>query len=185
MTKTLEETFNLPPIPDDDDVNTEETALVSIDAMQDMLDKADKIDSALPAMSSNDLLDRDFDDYAAKSIEVFDDLIELSKNIEDKNVPPIMAAANQMMSNAISAKNSKLDRKLKLIKLQIEKAKVDLERDRLAFQKFKETPLDTIPNNTPAEGKIIGSRADLIKDILAADLIKDILAATKSSDNGK
>ena len=64
-----------------------------------------------------------------------------------------MEVASSMMSNAISAKNLKVDKKLKMIELQLKKLKLD-----------QNTNDDEPVSGT---GSIIADRNELIKQILA------------------
>jgi hypothetical protein len=166
MNKKLQDLFNLPTQTDDTEEDTVEYVQLEDLDMQEMLDQVDKIDAALPQLPGRDSFDAEFDDYASKSIEIFDDLVELSKSVEDKNVPSIIDAASKMMNNALNAKSLKLDKKLKLIKLQIDKAKLDLEVSKLELHKAIHKPDE---NETKViEGSVFGSRADVIKAIAAA-----------------
>lgn len=126
MTKKLEEEFNLPPI----DLNTtpdveEPHEVMTTEEIQDVIATADKIDSALPAVTGLQSLDRDMDEYAAKAMETFDDLVALGNNVEDRHAAMVFDVASKMMGNAITAKTEKMNKKLKMIDLQLRKAKMD------------------------------------------------------------
>jgi hypothetical protein len=64
-----------------------------------------------------------------------------------------MEVASSMMQNAISAKNTKIDKKLKMIELQLKKAKLD-----------QNTGDDEVVTGT---GSVLADRNELIKQILA------------------
>ena len=128
MTKKLEELFNLP----SQDQDSEEpivTEYVPIDQAQEQLDLAKKIDNALPQISGVDTTDQDMDIYADKAVKAFDDLMQLGYNVEDRHAGHVFAAAHAMLKNAIDAKNSKADRKLRAVELQLKKLRLDQQQD--------------------------------------------------------
>ncbi len=122
MTKKLEEEFNLPPI-EKDKVTTELT--MAPEEIQQVIATADKIDSALPQVTGLNSLDTDMDNYAQKAMDTFDDLVALGNNVEDRHAALIFDVASKMMNNAITAKTEKMNKKLKMIDLQLKKARLD------------------------------------------------------------
>lgn len=135
MTKKLEETFNLPSISEinqDDIKNIQNNNFVDdtlpypvFDKEKEALSLADKIDKALPAVKDINTSDQDMDRYADKAEKAFEDLMDLGFNVEDRNAGHIFASAQTMLKNAIEAKNSKSDRKLRAIELQLKKLRLD------------------------------------------------------------
>ena len=124
MTKKLEELFNLP----SQDQDLEEQIVpeyVPLEQAQEQLDLAKKIDNALPQISGVDTTDQDMDLYADKAVKAFDDLMQLGYNVEDRHAGHVFAAAHAMLKNAIDAKNSKADRKLRAVELQLKKLRLD------------------------------------------------------------
>ena len=93
--------------------------------MQEVIATADKIDGALPAVTGLQSLDKDMDEYAAKAMNSFDVLVALGNNVEDRHAALIFDVASKMMGNAITAKTEKMNKKLKMIDLQLRKAKMD------------------------------------------------------------
>jgi hypothetical protein len=171
MTKRtkLEETFNLPPmdLPKfEDDEDLEEIQSYSEQEMYDIMERADKIDAALPQVSGLDGMDADYDEYARKSIEAFDDLIDLGKNVEDKFAADIFTAAGSMMANALNAKTNKAQKKIEMVKLQIQKAKLEHERDKLDYLKRRHLTTEE-PEAAETEGHIITTRNSMLNDIIA------------------
>ena len=176
MTRKLEEVFNLPPIDDNDD-DIEEIAIVdepqeeiedeipSIEDMQRALKEADKIDKALAPVKDIESLDKDMDDYADKAMDSFSDLMDLGQNVEDRHCADVFNAAAKMMKNAIDAKSTKLDRKLKMVQLQMQKEKIDLENRKLdhKINSTNKSPADTA---LTGEGEVIMDRNELLKEIL-------------------
>lgn len=136
MTQRLEDFFNVeaPPADRSESSNedqqplVEQNTLVALpDAIMDMnstLDIADRIDRALPQVRGLDTEDRELDEYAQKAMDTFDRLIDLGFNMDDRNAGKVFEVASTMMGNAIAAKTAKLDKKLKMIDLQLKAAKL-------------------------------------------------------------
>jgi hypothetical protein len=142
MTKRLEDFFNVEPTEPDRSESTNEdqkplvaTELVpmpdSLTLIKDQLSVASKIDEALPQVKGLDTEDRALDDYADQAMEHFARLMDLGFNVDDRNAGKIFEVASTMMGNAITAKTTKLDKKLKMIELQLKLAKLqkDLGKD--------------------------------------------------------
>ena len=130
MTKKIEEVFNLPSM--ESEVNSsypsdqeEQTTGLDLDKMQQQLEVADKIDAALPMVRDLEQLDADMDKYADKAMHAFQDLMDLGQNVEDRHAAAVFDTASKMMTNAITAKTAKMDKKLKMVQLQLQKAKLD------------------------------------------------------------
>tara|TARA_Y200000002_G_scaffold144499_2_gene119471 strand:- start:991 stop:1497 length:507 start_codon:yes stop_codon:yes gene_type:complete len=129
MTKKIEEVFNLPPIESETNssypTDTEEKMGLDLVKMQEQLDVADKIDAALPQVRDLEALDADMDNYAGQAMNAFKDLMDLGQNVEDRHAANVFDVASKMMTNAITAKTAKMDKKLKMVQLQLQKAKLD------------------------------------------------------------
>lgn len=86
----------------------------------------DKIAQALPAVSGlGDASDEEFDELAAKATSAYDDLMDLGMNVEARYSSRIFEVASGMLRNAIDAKAAKIDKKLRIIELQLKKQKLD------------------------------------------------------------
>jgi uncharacterized protein (DUF3084 family) len=158
MTRKLEDLFDLPPstITEDDDTpkTTEETraAIVEIDAT------IDKIDQALPAVRDLDSSDQELDDIAAKATETFENLTDLGFNVDSRYAAELFAVAGTMLGHALTAKTTKLQKKLKVLDLQLKKMKLDQEN---AKAENEANPMET------AHGQIL-SRNDLLERLIGA-----------------
>ena len=124
MTRKLDDFFNVPPMPDQVNfdpppLEIEEPTMSLITEQKQALDLADRIDQALPKVRDVESTDADLDEYAKKAMETYDRLVDLGMNVDDRNAGAIFDVASKMMSNAITAKNSKLDAKLRRIELQL------------------------------------------------------------------
>jgi hypothetical protein len=123
----------------------EEETGFDLSTLQHTLDVADKIDQALPVVRDLETLDKDMDKYAEEAMKAFKDLMDLGQNVDDRNAAAIFDVAGKMMSNAITAKQTKLDKKLKMIELQMRKAKLDLDTrkvDAALKEKEADDPID-------------------------------------------
>jgi len=125
MTKKLEELLNLP---ESKKVVKEETKEVTPIAQPLLRDIAefDKISAALPQVKGlGDLGDSELDELAKKATEAYEDIMDLGMNVEARYSGRLFEVAASMLGNAIQAKTAKLDKKLKMIDLQIKKQKLD------------------------------------------------------------
>ena len=129
MSSKIEDVFDLPPMNGekvDEPIKQEDTGL-DIAQLQQQLDVADKIDAALPMVRDLEQLDSDMDKYADKAMHAFQDLMDLGQNVEDRHAAAVFDTASKMMTNAITAKTAKMDKKLKMVQLQLQKAKFDAQ----------------------------------------------------------
>ena len=148
MSRKIEEIFDLPPATTEEvdaPIHEDETGF-DLSMLQSTLADADKIDAALPQVRDMETHDKDMDNYAAKAMEAFKTLMDLGANVDDRNAAAVFDVAGKMMTNAISAKTAKMDKKLRMIELQMRKAKLDLDTRKLDSQLAK-------PEDEPYEGK--------------------------------
>lgn len=127
MTKKLEELFNLPEnLPED---TTPEQATKVFDdnklAIEEIDDAIDKIDSALPKVKGLDLTDSELDELANLAKNKFEDLMDLGMNMEARFSGQVFQTAGVLLGHAITAKQAKLDKKLRMVDLQLKKMRLD------------------------------------------------------------
>ena len=67
------------------------------------------------------------DALASKAQESFDNLMDLGMNVDSRYASEIFNVASQMLGHAITAKNAKINKKLKIIELQLKKARLDID----------------------------------------------------------
>jgi hypothetical protein len=126
MTKKLEELFDLPLREDSaDDALPGNDIETNLPVLPDALEKLDKIEAALPAVRGLEASDAEMDDLAAKATESFNDLMDLGMNVDSRYASEIFSVASTLLGHAITAKTAKLNKKLKMIDLQLKKAKFD------------------------------------------------------------
>jgi|TARA_R110001606_G_scaffold47376_2_gene120580 hypothetical protein len=175
MTKKLEETFNLSPIVNDEDATVEEIVenptMEQSSALTELLNSEiqtiDKIDSALPTVQDLNQHDREMDDIHTKALNAFEELFQLGMNVEVHAGAKLMETANSMLKTAMEAKDSKVDRKLKMINLQMQKAKLE-------HQIEKETKKVSGDSEIEGDGAIVIDRNELLRRIAKVkDITKD------------
>jgi hypothetical protein len=139
MTKKLEELLNLPEnqeIVKDDLVKQQqqnrakEKQVARDNAPAENLFREigdiDKIAAALPQVKGlGDIADSELDALAQKATDAYEDLVDLGMNVEPRYSARIFEVAQTALKNAIDAKSAKIDKKLKMIELQLKKQKLD------------------------------------------------------------
>jgi hypothetical protein len=157
MTQKLEELFNLPPAEE----TTPEEAKSSIEEnraiIQEVDQAIDKIDAALPFVNDLDISDKELDDLSDLAKEKFQDLIDLGMNVEARFSGHILATAGTLLGHAITAKQAKLDKKLRMVDLQLKKMRLDQQNAKNDGDKIVEAE----------DGRaVILDRNELLKQIL-------------------
>ena len=165
MTKKLTELLNLPPIPEDTD-STAQEALDFIRNNQDVITEVDsaisKIDAALPLVRDLERGDDELDELAKLAKEKAEDLMDLGMNIDPRFAGVIMQTAGTMLGHAITAKTAKMDKKLRMINLQLAKARLD--------HQIKKDAKSGVADEEPIEGQgIVLDRNELLRQILAGN----------------
>jgi hypothetical protein len=127
MTRKLEELFDLPPTTEE-----VEAAVPSIaenrTAIQTLDDAIDKIDAALPAVRGLESTDQEMDELAGLATSSYKDLMDLGMQVDSRFASEIFGVASNMLGHAITAKTAKLDKKLKMIDLQMKKVRLDQQQ---------------------------------------------------------
>ena len=130
MTKKLEDLLNLP---DSKDIIKEEqkkqnleTAIVDQEETIRSIDEFDKIASALPAVKGlGQKADDELEDIAQRALSAYEDLMDLGMNVESRYSGRVFEVAGSMLKTSLDAKVAKMDKKLKMIDLQLKKEKMD------------------------------------------------------------
>ena len=124
MTKHLEALLNLPSA----EITPNETKTFFAENREIIasVDSAiDKIDAALPGVRDLDAGDQELDELANLAKKQAEDMIDLGMNTDPRFAGVILQTASNMMGHAITAKTAKLDKKIKMVQLQLAKAKLD------------------------------------------------------------
>lgn len=164
MTKKLENLLNLPTSTSED--TTPQEALDFIRENQDVITEVDtaisKIDAALPLVRDLEAGDAELDELADLAKSKAEDLMDLGMNIDPRFAGVIMQTAGTMLGHAITAKTAKMDKKLRMINLQLAKARLDhqIKKDAKVIDDLEEV----------VDGKgIVLDRNELLREILAGN----------------
>lgn len=152
MTKKLEELFNLPP------TGMEEKTIENFEHQKTELDSAqniiDRIDQALPQVNELDTADAELDELSQLAKDKFEDLMDLGMNVEARYSGTILQTAGVLLGHAITAKQAKIDKKLRMVDLQLKKLRLDQTANKEAA-------------DGPIDGKaIVLDRNEMLKQIL-------------------
>ena len=127
MTKKLEELFNLPQELPDETTTQETTAAIEErkEVFKDIDDAIDKIDAALPGVRGLESSDQEMDELADLAKAKFQDLMDLGMAMEARFSGTVFQTAGVLLGHAITAKQAKLDKKLRVVDLQLKKMRLD------------------------------------------------------------
>jgi hypothetical protein len=86
----------------------------------------DKIAKALPAVKGlGEKADEELNDIAERALTAYEDLMDLGMNVESRYSGRVFEVAGGMLKTSLDAKVAKMDKKLKMIDLQLKKQKMD------------------------------------------------------------
>ena len=150
--KNLQDLFNLPeptPVFEDDIVVTPPAEI-----SEDTLTNLEKINAALPTVRGLEADDNEMDALSDLAKGSYKDLIDLGMQVDSRNAGEILSVAQQFLGHAITAKTAKMNKKLKMIDMQLKKAKLD-----------QDTRNKSGPEIGTAEGHIL-DRNELLAQVL-------------------
>jgi hypothetical protein len=150
----LEQLFNLP-TSEKEESESAVPVTPALPVVAESLDTLAKIESALPQVRGLEASDTEMDELSQKAIESYDNLMDLGMQVDSRFASEIFGVASQMLGHAITAKTAKLNKKLRMIDLQLKKAKLDRDSG-------------TDPAVPTAQGTIL-DRNDLLKRVLNRD----------------
>ncbi len=157
MTKKLEELFDMAtnesPNGDITDPLPEQTAEVTETALENL----DKIEQALPQVRGLEAADTEMDELASLATSSYKDLMDLGMQVDSRFSSEIFGVASSLLGHAITAKTAKLNKKLKMIDLQLKKAQLD--------QKLL-SKTEQVENTPLGEGQAL-DRNELLKALIA------------------
>jgi hypothetical protein len=113
----LEEIFDLPPI--------DQVVEASEQDIQTALEQASDLEKQFNQIDGYDQHDSEMDQLSELAIQAHKDLQELGMNVEVRHAGEIFTSSSQMLKIAVDAKNNKVEKKLKLLRLQLDKMKLD------------------------------------------------------------
>jgi len=124
--KKLEEILDLPESKKIIKKEEKDKAVSTVEPLLRDISEFDKISAALPQVKGlGDMSDEEFDALAQRATDAFDDLMDLGMNVEARYSGRVFEVAGTMLKNAIDAKAAKIDKKLKMVELQLKKQKLD------------------------------------------------------------
>ena len=174
MTKKLEDILNLPNVKEEfkevdkkeKDKKLKETANGGTTVSAKNLDpktqanlqksyaEFDKIAASLPQVKGlGDMSDLEMDKLAIEAEESYKNLMDLGMNVDSRYSGRIFEVASNL-KNAIDAKSSKIDKKLKMVDLQLKKLKLDKDGNKDG------SPIEE------SDGFVISDRNELMKKLL-------------------
>jgi hypothetical protein len=158
MTKKLSELFDLPDLPSTDSAENSQVLQTIADNREAIarVDEAiDKIDIALPTVRDLEASDAEMDELADLAKSKFEDLMDLGMNMDPRFGGVVFQTAGTLLGHAITAKTAKMDKKLRMVQLQLQKARLD-------HQISKDNPDDQ-----PITGQgVVLDRNELLNQIL-------------------
>lgn len=157
MTKKLEELLNLPESKDLIQEEKKKSKPSNKEAIAEQektfrdIAEFDKIAAALPAVDGlGQMADTELNEVADKAMQAYEDLMDLGMNVEGRYAGRIFEVAGNMLRTNLDAKVAKLDKKLKMVELQLKKEKQD-----------KDTINDT--GYVEGEGYVVTDRNSLLE----------------------
>ena len=176
MTKKLEDILNLPNVKEafkevdkrEKDKKLKETTEGGTTAknldpqtaknLQKSYAEFDKIAASLPQVKGlGEMSDLEMDKLAIEAEESYKNLMDLGMNVDSRYSGRIFEVASNFLKNAIDAKSSKIDKKLKMVELQLKKLKLDKDGNK-----------DGGPVEE-SDGFVISDRNELMKKLLKKD----------------
>ena len=160
MTRKLEELFDLPP---SQDAPVDSTPVEDLRSqLQTLDDNIDKIDSALPGVRGLEANDEEMDGLADLAKSSYNDLMDLGMQVDSRFASEIFSVASNMLGHAITAKTAKMDKKLKMIDLQLKKMRLDQQQSMIDA---KAADAGTGEGMQTAQGMVL-SRNDLLDRLI-------------------
>ena len=104
------------------------------------LSNLEKIEKALPQVRGLEEADTELDELAELATNSFKDLQDLGLQVEARFSSEIFSAAGTMLGHAITAKTAKINKKLKMLDMQLKKAQLD-QKLQAKNEQIEATPL--------------------------------------------
>ena len=169
MTRKLEELFDLAPSVEKPAEPTPQPAEDLRSQLQTLDDTIDKIDQALPGVRGLEANDKEMDSLSKMATDSYDELMTLGMQVDARFASEIFSVASNMLGHAITAKTAKMDKKLKMIDLQLKKMRLDQQQ---AVIDSKAADAGNGEGIQTAQGMVL-SRNDILDRLLASKDQKD------------
>lgn len=131
MTDKLIELFELPtPDIEVSDVTdkSEVMSLPETHVPSELSTALERVDAAIPHIAGLEYSDVELDELADLATSTFKDLQSLGMQVEPRFAAPIFQSASSMLGHAITAKTAKIDRKLKMLDMQLKAIALDKKK---------------------------------------------------------
>lgn len=138
MTKKLEELFQLSSLENNE--LTEPLPEQTQEVTKEALNNLEKIENALPQVRGLETADIEMDELAGLAQASYKDLMDLGMQVDSRYSSEIFGVAGTMLGHAITAKTAKVQKKLKMIELQLKKASLD-QKEASKEKEIEATPL--------------------------------------------
>jgi len=129
MTKKLEDLLNMPEnqqFVEDAKEESKKTQRQKNKEVVAEIQEFDKIASALPKVKGlGEMADEELDEVADKAMAAYEDLMDLGMNVESRYSGRVFEVASTFLKTNLDSKVAKLDKKLKMVELQLKKEKLD------------------------------------------------------------
>lgn len=156
MTRKLEELFELPV--EEKDANESQIEKAEADLItEEAYNTIDKIEKALPQVKGLEASDGEMDELASLATNSYKDLMDLGMQVDSRFASEIFNSAGTMLGHAITAKTAKINKKLKMLDLQLKKAQLDHRMS----EKTEEL------ENTPVGSGQVLDRNELLKALIS------------------
>ena len=155
MTRRLEELFELSP-KEIEELTTpipEGATEITTTALSNL----EKIENALPQVRGLEVADDEIDELSSLATASYKDLMDLGMQVDSRFSAEIFNSASSFLGHAITAKTAKIQKKLKMIELQLKKAALD-QKNAAKDEEVENTPL--------GQGKAL-DRNELLKMLAA------------------
>ncbi len=165
MTRKLESLFDLPPstpVEDEPIPQPTEDFRTQLQALDDTIDK---IDQALPGVRGLEANDAEMDSLSKMATDSYDELMTLGMQVDSRFASEIFSVASNMLGHAITAKTAKMDKKLKMIDLQLKKMRLDQQQSVIDAKAADAGGVEAMQT---AQGMVL-SRNDLLDRLLRKD----------------
>jgi hypothetical protein len=127
---------------------------------QEALGNLEKIEKALSEVKDLDGADKELDELGESAKEAFTSLLDLGMQVDSRFSAEIFNSASSFLGHALTAKTAKINKKLKTVQLQLQKAELDRK---LAATQPKANDATPVPLGT---AQVI-DRNELIKELIA------------------
>lgn len=154
MTKKLSELFDLPDDEKEQDESLSEKVVEEVTT--EAYNTLEKIENALPQVRGLEASDTEMDELSNLAKDSYNELMDLGMQVDSRFASEIFNSASSFLGHAITAKTAKINKKLKMLDLQLKKAQLD-QKDAAKAKEIDATPV--------GEGSML-DRNELLRTLL-------------------